>query len=180
MTHNDNNAETLIRTATEDDLAEILYIYNDAILNTTSVYNYLPHTLEMRKEWFLQKQEENFPVLVAEKNGIVIGFSTYGHFRAWAAYKYSVEVSVYIHPEHRGKGIAKLLYPPLFQKAKEQQLHALMAGIDASNIASIRLHEQFGFKTVGLFKEVGYKFDKWLDLQFMQLLLETPEQPVSY
>ena len=173
-------AEILIRTATENDLGEILDIYNDAILNTTSVYNYLPHTLEMRKEWFQQKQKDGFPVLVAEQNRMVIGFSTYGHFRAWAAYKYSVEVSVYIHPEHRGKGIAKLLYPPLIEKAKEQQLHALMAGIDASNIASIKLHEQFGFKTVGLFKEVGYKFDKWLDLQFMQLILETPIHPVSY
>lgn len=179
MTNENKIAETIIRTATENDLPEILHIYNDAILNTTSVYNYLPHTLEMRKEWFLQKQKDNFPVLVAEQNGAVIGFSTYGHFRAWAAYKYSVEVSVYIHPEHRGKGIAKLLYPPLFEKAREQQLHTLMAGIDASNIASIRLHEQFGFKTVGLFKEVGYKFDKWLDLQFMQLILETPDHPVA-
>lgn len=180
MANETENTGTIIRAVTENDLAEILYIYNDAILNTTSVYNYLPHTLEMRREWFFQKQKDDFPVLVAEQNGIVIGFSTYGHFRAWAAYKYSVEVSVYIHPEYRGKGIAKLLYPPLFQKAREQQLHVLMAGIDASNIASIKLHEQFGFKTVGLFKEVGYKFDKWLDLQFMQLILETPDHPVSY
>jgi phosphinothricin acetyltransferase len=172
--------QTIVREATTADLPAILYIYNDAILNTTSVYNYLPHTLEMREDWYHQKQQDGFPVLVAEQDGKVIGFSTYGHFRAWAAYKYSVEVSVYIHPEHRGKGIAKLLYPPLFDRAKEQQLHALMAGIDASNTASIKLHEQFGFKTVGLFKEVGYKFDQWLDLQFMQLILETPEHPVSH
>jgi L-amino acid N-acyltransferase len=178
--HNISKNEVLIRTAIEADLPGILDIYNDAILNTTSVYNYLPHTLEMRREWFEQKQRDGFPVLVAEQNGIVVGFSTYGHFRAWAAYKYSVEVSVYVHPEHRGKGIARLLYPPLFEKAREQQLHALMAGIDASNIASIKLHERFGFKTVGLFKEVGYKFDQWLDLQFMQLILETPVHPVSH
>lgn len=180
MMNETHNNGTIIRTATEGDLPEILHIYNDAILNTTAVYNYEPHTLEMRREWFLQKQKDDFPVLVAEQNGIVTGFSTYGHFRAWAAYKYSVEISVYIHPEHRGRGIARLLYPILFQKAKEQQFHALIAGIDASNIASIRLHEQFGFKTVGLFKEVGYKFGQWLDLQFMQLLLETPEHPVAY
>ena len=172
--------ETIIRTATEEDLNEILEIYNDAILNTTSVYNYEPHTLAMRAEWFRQKQKDGFPVLVATQDDKIVGFSTYGHFRAWAAYKYSVEVSVYIHPEHRGKGIAKLLYHPLIEKAKEQQLHALMAGIDASNIASIKLHEQFGFKTVGLFKEVGFKFNQWLDLQFMQLILETPVNPVSY
>jgi L-amino acid N-acyltransferase len=176
-----HSAETpiYIREAAASDLQAILDIYNDAILNTTSVYNYEPHTIAMRQEWFDQKQQAQLPVLVAEQNGIVIGFSTYGPFRAWAAYKYSVEVSVYIHPDYRGRGIAKLLYPPLFQKAREQQLHALMAGIDASNTASIRLHEQFGFKTVGLFKEVGYKFDQWLDLQFMQLILETPEHPVA-
>lgn len=172
--------EVSIREATEGDLKEILDIYNDAILHTTAVYNYVPHTLEMREEWYHQKQKDNFPILVAEQNAAVIGFSTYGHFRAWAAYKYSVEVSVYIHPEHRGKGTAKLLYPPLFERAKKQQLHTLIAGIDASNIASIKLHEQFGFKTIGLFKEVGYKFDKWLDLQFMQLLLDTPENPTSF
>lgn len=173
------NSEILIRTATEEDLSEILYIYNDAILNTTAVYNYVPHTLEMRKEWYEQKQKDGFPVLVAVQNKKVTGFSTYGHFRAWAAYKYSVEVSVYIHPEYRGKGIAKLLYPVLIEQARQQQFHALIAGIDASNIASIKLHEQFGFKTVGLFKEVGYKFDQWLDLQFMQRILETPEHPVA-
>jgi L-amino acid N-acyltransferase YncA len=166
-----------IRQATEEDLPAILDIYNDAILNTTSVYNYEAHTLAMRQDWFTHKQEHNLPVLVAEKDGEVIGFSTYGPFRVWAAYKYTVEVSVYIHPEHRGKGIAKLLYPPLFAIAKEQELHALVAGIDASNAASIRLHEHFGFTEVGHFKEVGYKFGRWLDLVFMQLTLDTPLHP---
>lgn len=167
----------IIRTATEQDLPAILDIYNDAILHTTSVYNYEAHTLAMRQEWFAHKQKDNLPILVAVQNEEVIGFSTYGPFRVWAAYKYTVEVSVYIHPEHRGKGIAKLLYPPLFAIAKEQQLHALVAGIDASNDASIRLHEHFGFKEVGHFKEVGYKFGRWLDLVFMQLILDTPIQP---
>jgi L-amino acid N-acyltransferase len=166
-----------IRKAEEQDLQAILDIYNDAILNTTAVYNYKPHTLAMRQEWFAQKQKDNFPVLVAVQGSTILGFSTYGHFRAWAAYKYSVEISVYIHPEHRGKGIAKLLYPPLFAAAKEQQLHTLIAGIDADNAASIKLHEHFGFTKAGHFKEVGYKFGKWLDLVFMQLHLSTPDHP---
>jgi len=168
-----------IRAATEDDLQQILDIYNDAILNTTSVYNYKPHTLEMRREWFHHKQEGNFPVLVAEQEGKVAGFSTYGPFRIWAAYKYTAEVSVYVHPEHRGKGIAKLLYPPLFDLARRQQLHVLVAGIDANNEVSIRLHRHFGFTEAGLFKQVGYKFGKWLDLFFMQLILSTPEHPTE-
>lgn len=166
-----------IRPANENDLQDILDIYNDAILNTTSVYNYTPHTLDMRREWFQQKQHENFPVFVAELNNQVVGFSTYGHFRVWGAYKYTVEVSVYVSPHHRRKGIAKLLYPPLIERAKQQQFHVLVAGIDANNGISIRLHEQFGFDTVAHFKEVGYKFGKWLDLVFMQLILSTPEHP---
>lgn len=166
-----------IRKAEEQDLPAILDIYNDAILNTTAVYNYKPHTLAMRQEWFAQRQKDNFPVLVAVQGSTILGFSTYGHFRAWAAYKYSVEISVYIHPEHRGKGIAKLLYPPLFAIAKEQQMHTLIAGIDANNAASIKLHEHFGFTMAGHFKEVGYKFGKWLDLVFMQLHLSTPDHP---
>lgn len=171
--------EIKIRTATEEDLPEILDIYNDAILNTTAVYNYQAHTLDMRREWFLQKQQDRFPVLVAEQEGTVIGFSTYGPFRVWAAYKYTAEISVYVSPQHRGKGIARLLYPPLFELAQQQQLHVLVAGIDADNAASIKLHEHFGFTKVGHFKEVGYKFDKWLDLVFMQLTLNTPEHPVA-
>lgn len=168
-----------VRPATEADLQEILFIYNDAILNTTAVYNYQAHTLAMREEWFRQKQQDGFPVLVATFHDEVVGFSTYGHFRAWAAYKYSVEVSVYIHPEFRGKGIAKALYAPLFEMAREQELHTLIAGIDASNAASIKLHEGFGFEKVGLFKQVGFKFGQWLDLQFMQLILDTPQHPVA-
>ncbi len=168
-----------IRHATEEDLQAILDIYNDAILNTTSVYNYEAHTLDMRREWLAQKQKDNLPVLVAELGGTVAGFSTYGPFRAWAAYKYTAEVSVYISPEHRGKGIAKLLYPPLIDLAREQQLHVLVAGIDARNEVSIRLHRHFGFTEAGLFKQVGYKFGQWLDLLFMQLILSTPENPVE-
>lgn len=168
-----------IRPATEADLDEILYIYNDAILNTTAVYNYKAHTLDMRWEWFKEKKEKGLPVYVAHEGSKVIGFSTYGPFRVWAAYKYTVESSVYIHPEHKGKGIAKLLYTPLIDHAQKMQVHTLVAGIDAENQASIRLHEHFGFIPVAHFKEVGYKFDKWLDLVFMQLLLPTPLQPVA-
>lgn len=166
-----------IRSATEEDLQAILDIYNDAILNTTSVYHYKAHTLEMRREWFAHKQKDNLPVLVAEQEGKVAGFSTYGPFRIWAAYKYTAEVSVYISPEHRGKGIAKLLYPPLFDIARQQQLHVLVAGIDARNEISIQLHRHFGFTEAGLFKQVGYKFGQWLDLFFMQLILSTPQNP---
>ncbi len=168
-----------IRTAQERDLPAILEIYNDAIINTTAVYDYEPHTLEMRKQWFRIKEAQGYPVFVAEENGRVVGFSSIGPWRTWAAYKYSVENSIYVAADQRGKGIGKKLLEPLIDAAKQLDLHAIIAGIDATNEVSIKLHRSFGFTEAGQFKQVGYKFGRWLDLTFMQLLLKTPEQPVD-
>jgi len=159
------------REATIEDLPSILEIYNDAILNTTAVYDYKPHTLEMRKQWFDAKQQQGFPVFVAEEDGVVVGFSSIGPFRAWEAYKYSVENSIYVKEGCRGKGIGKLLLKPLIEAARQLNLHTIIAGIDATNEVSIKLHAQFGFEEVAYFKQVGYKFDRWLDLKFMQLIV---------
>ena len=141
----------VIRTATEEDIHPILEIYNDIIINTTAVYDYNPHTLEMRMKWFEDKKQQGFPVFVAEEEGTIEGFSSMGPFRAWAAYKYSVENSVYVAPGARGKGIGKLLIPPLIDAARGLGMHTMIAGIDSSNEASIRLHTYFGFKEVALF-----------------------------
>ena len=168
-----------IRTALEHDLEVMLEIYNDVIVNTTAVYDYQPHTMEMRRQWFRIKQAQGFPVFVAEDDGKVVGFSSIGPFRTWAAYKYSVENSVYVAADQRGKGIGKLLIAPLIQASEALNMHTIIAGIDATNEASIMLHRSFGFKEVAHFKQVGYKFGRWLDLTFMQLLLKTPEQPVE-
>lgn len=159
------------RKATEEDLQPILDIYNDAIIHTTSVFQYDVHTIEMRKEWFAQKQKDGFPVFVAVENSVVVGFSTFGPFRAWQGYKYSVEHSIYIEKTQRGKGIGKLLMQPLIDEARKMKLHTIIAGIDADNKISIAFHKQFGFKEVGYIKEVGWKFERWLDLVFMQLIL---------
>jgi L-amino acid N-acyltransferase YncA len=160
-----------IRQAEEKDLPHMLEIYNDIILHTTAVYEYEPHTLEMRKQWFETKQQQGFPVFVAEEENKIIGFSSFGKFRAWAAYKYSVENSVYVKASERGKGIGKLLMPPLIDAAKKLNMHTIIASIDATNEASLRLHKNFDFEEVAHFKEVGYKFGRWLDLQFLQLIL---------
>ncbi|HEX5152747.1 MAG TPA: GNAT family N-acetyltransferase [Parafilimonas sp.] len=160
-----------IRHATEDDLQSMLDIYNEIIMNNTAIFQYDLHTLEQRKEWFAQKEKQNYPVFVAEENNMVAGFSTFGQFRNWQAYQYSVENSIYVKADRRGKGIGKLLLQPLIDAAKERQLHTIIAGIVADNEASIALHKQFGFVEVAHFKEVGYKFDKWLDLKFLQLML---------
>ena len=110
-------------------------------------------------------------MFVAEENNKILGFSTIGPFRAWQAYKYTVENSVYVKADCRGKGIGKLLMPPLIDAAKRLGLHAIVAGIDAANDVSITLHKQFGFAEVAHFKEVGYKFDRWLDLKFLELII---------
>jgi len=160
-----------IREAIQEDLPQLLTIYNDIILHTTAVYDYEPHTLEMRQAWFKVKQDQGFPVFVAEEDGKILGFSSIGPFRAWAAYKYSVENSVYVSAEQRGKGIGKLLIPPLIDASKKMEMHTIIAGIDASNEASLKLHKSFGFEEVAHFKEVGWKFERWLDLKFLQLIV---------
>jgi L-amino acid N-acyltransferase len=160
-----------IRNATENDIQPMLDIYNEIIENTTAIFQYDLHTLEMRASWFAQKQKENYPVFIAEENDAIVGFSTFGQFRNWQAYKYSVENSVYVKAGCRGKGVGKLLLQPLIDSAKQMQLHTIIAGIVADNESSIALHKQFGFVEVAHFKEVGFKFDKWLDLKFFQLML---------
>lgn len=160
-----------IRTANENDLQAMLDIYNEIILNTTAVFQYDVHTIQQRKEWFAQKQKENFPVFIAEENNVVVGFSTFGQFRNWQAYQYSVENSMYVKASERGKGIGKLLLQPLIDAAKQMNMHTIIASIVADNASSIALHKQFGFFEVAHFKEVGFKFNKWLDLVFMQLIL---------
>ncbi len=160
-----------IRYAVENDLPQILAIYNEVIVNTTAVYDYEPHTLAMRQQWFNTKKEQGLPIFVAEEDGNVIGLSSIGPFRAWAAYQYSVENSVYVAAVARGKGAGKLLIPPLIQASKELKMHTIIASIDASNEASLQLHRHFGFEEVAHFKQVGWKFGRWLDLKFLQLII---------
>lgn len=169
-----------IRPARETDLPEILEIYNHVILNTTAVYSYEPHTLAMRKAWYDDKVRDDYPIFVAEEAGRVVGLSTYGPFRAWPAYKYTVENSVYVAADQRNKGIARLLMTPLIGAAQARGYHAIIASIDATNEASLRLHRSFGFEEVAHFREVGYKFGRWLDLKFLELLLgDSPAQPME-
>ena len=171
--------EIIIRQATEKDLQGILEIYNDAIVNTTAVYDYKPHTVEMRMKWFEDKVKNKIPVFVAESSNHVAGFASYGPFRAWAAYKYSIEHSVYVHPHFRRQGIAKKLLHELIAAVKQKEVHTILAGIDADNSSSINLHKQFGFEEIAHFKQVGYKFGKWLDLKFFQLILQNDFQPIE-
>lgn len=160
-----------IRDANETDIPMILAIYNDAVINTTAVYDYAPRSIEAQQVWFRDKQTSHYPVLVAENEQGVVGYCSYGTFRAWPAYSRTVEWSVYIGPNFRGLGIASKLLPALIERARNQGLHSIIAGIDATNEVSLGLHKKFGFVEVGRLQEVGWKFDRWLDLVFMQLIL---------
>jgi phosphinothricin acetyltransferase len=162
----------IIRPARVKDIPAITQIYRDVILNTTAVYAYEPYTLENRQTWYEDRVKQGFPVFVAEQDNQVIGFSTYGSFRSSPAYLYSVENTIHVHPEFRGQGIGQSLMPPIIEAARTQGMHTMVAGIDASNNGSIKFHQKFGFVQVAVFKQVGFKFNRWLDLIFMQLMLE--------
>ncbi|MCK9993351.1 MAG: L-amino acid N-acyltransferase [Alphaproteobacteria bacterium] len=166
----------LIRDATHADLPGILAIYNEVIATSTAVYAFEPVTLEDRAAWLEARQARQFPVLVAMEADEVLGFASYGDWRgAWAGYKYTVEHSVHIRDGLRGKGIGRQLMQQLINEARQAGLHVMIGGVDADNKASIKFHERLGFAPVAHFNEVGFKFGRWLDLVFMQLLLSYPK-----
>lgn len=160
--------------------AAILAIFNDAIVNSTALYDYEPRTMANMDAWFGAKAAGGFPVVGAtDDSGALLGFSSYGTFRAWPAFKYTVEHSVYVHRDHRGRGVGRLLLQALIERAEGQQLHVLVGGIDVGNAASIRLHQALGFAHAGTIRHAGFKFGRWLDLAFYQRILATPLQPVD-
>jgi len=173
------NSRLSTRTAAQGDLPGILAIYNDAILTTTAVFSYQPHTMAMRAEWFAARQAAGHPVLVATDAGRITGFASLGPFRAWPAYKYSLENSVYVAADARGKGIGNLLLGALLIEARKLDVHTVIASVEASNEASLRLHTRHGFVEVARFREVGYKFGRWLDLIFLQVMFDSPRAPVE-
>lgn len=158
-----------IRDATEADLPGIMDIYNDAVVNTTAIWNEAVVDLANRKAWFDARRERGFPVLVALRGKQVIGYASYGDWRAFDGYRHTVEHSVYVRKDTRGTGTGGKLMKALIDRAAFNGVHVMIAGIEAENTASIKLHEKFGFRVVGRFSEVGIKFGRWLDLTCMEL-----------
>ncbi len=169
-----------IITCNKEYSEPILNILNEAIVTSTALYDYKPRTLENMVAWFEVKAKNNFPVigLLNDKNEL-LGFGSYGTFRAWPAYKYTVEHSLYIQKDHRGKGYGKIILQEIIKEAEKQDYHNLIAGIDSSNVSSKKLHESFGFQFAGQIRHAGYKFSRWLDLDFYQLILATPFNPTE-
>jgi L-amino acid N-acyltransferase YncA len=158
----------------------ILDIFNDAILHSTALYEYQPRTPQRIDEWFAAKAQGGFPVLGIENDdGTLAGFGSYGAFRAFPAYKYTVEHSVYVQQAHRGRGVGIALMSGLIAAARAQDCHVMVGVIDMDNQASIALHTRLGFMHAGTVRQAGFKFGRWLDVGFYQLTLATPLQPVD-
>ncbi|MBC7524110.1 MAG: N-acetyltransferase [Flavobacterium sp.] len=160
-----------IRPYHENDVYEILNIINYNILNSTALYDYSERSLANQKVIFEEKLSKNFPIFVATENENIVGFGYYSEFRFREAYKFTVEHSVYAHPNHIGKGIGKMILEELISRAKTQNLHTMIGVIDSENQGSIDFHKKFGFEIVGTIRESGFKFDRWLHSIIMQKML---------
>lgn len=172
------SAMKIVHCTHERHSSQILEIFNEAILTSTALFDYQPRPPESMLHWFRTKESGRFPVLgIEDDDEQLLGFASYGTFRAWPAYKYSVEHSVYVHKDHRGKGLGRMLMVELIAAARAQNYHLLIGGIEATNAGSIALHQSLGFTHAGTIREAGYKFGRWLDLSFYQLTLPTPGQP---
>ncbi|MBB5274330.1 phosphinothricin acetyltransferase [Rhizobium rosettiformans] len=162
----------ILRDATEADLPAILAIYNHAVAETTAIWNEILVDLDNRKAWYDLRQARGFPILVAEVDGRIAGYASYGDWRPFDGFRQSVEHSVYVEKDHYGRGLGKALMSALIERARAGNIHVMVAAIEAGNTGSIALHKSLGFRLVGTHHEVGKKFGRWLDLTMMELKLD--------
>ncbi len=160
-----------IRDAVESDLERITEIYNEVLTTSTAIFNDRPATVEERSGWWKGRVEQGFPVLVAFEDGVILGFATFGDFRSWPGYRFTVEGTIHIHSTARRKGVGMALLNTLLDRAKAAGKHVMIAGVDALNTASLKFLEGHGFERAGHLHEVGYKFDRFLDLIFLEYRL---------
>lgn len=157
-----------IRAAMNADVPAILAIYNDVVVNTTAIYDERVSTLDERQSWFDLRCRHNMPVLVAESEHAVVGFSSFGEWRSRWGYRYTVEHSVHVRADCRGRGFGRALVEALFPRAAALGMHTMIGHIDSAATASLRLHEKLGFETIGTFREVARLHNSWLDVVAMQ------------
>jgi len=163
--------EIEIRDAVIEDVMAMLVIYNEVVTSSTAIFSEIERTFDDQLRWLSERRAQDKPVLVVSCDGALVGYATYGPFRTWPGYRHTVENSIYLAPAARGRGIGARLLSALLDRARAQGLHAVIAGIDGDNVVSMRLHEKLGFQKVAQLKEVGRKFDRWLDLVFYERLL---------
>ncbi len=169
----------LIRDAVEADFAAITAIYNEVLTHSTAIYNDRPASVEERISWWRGRVAQGYPVLVAAEGAQIDGFATFGDFRAWPGYRFTVEGTVHISSGSRGRGVGTELLKAILARAKTLGKHVMIAGVDSENAASLRFLERFGFERAGHLREVGYKFDRFLDLVFLQHWISPPTRPAG-
>ncbi len=162
-----------VRDAVEADVEAITAIYNDAVANTTAIWNDTVVDVANRSAWLADHHRQGRPVLVAVSGtGEVLGYATFGDFRAFDGYRHTVEHSVYVRTDRRGGGIGSVLMRELIVRARRSGVHVMVAAVEAGNVGSIRLHEKLGFAPAGVLHQVGTKYGRWLDLAFLELVLD--------
>jgi phosphinothricin acetyltransferase len=166
-----------IRDAGADDLPGLLAIYNEVIATSTAIYTEQPATLDDRVAWWNARVAQGYPVLVATDGTGVTGFASFGDFRSWPGYRFTVEHSVHVRADRRGGGVGTALMRVLLARAAALGKHVVIAGVDADNQASLQFHERLGFSRVAHFSQVGFKFGRWLDLVFLQRFLGPASRP---
>ncbi len=170
----------IIRDATNDDAESITVLYNALIPSTTVTWTESLDTTEHRLHWLRRQRDEGLPVLVAEADGAVVGFTAYEYFRGegkWPGYRLTVELSIHVAEPYWRRGVGRSLIDALVARALDAGVHVLVAAIDGANEASIRFHERLGFEVVGRMPQTGLKFGRWLDLVLMQRILDNRERP---
>jgi L-amino acid N-acyltransferase YncA len=160
-----------LREATDADQGAIMGIYNDAVLHSTATFDLEPRIWERQRRW-LHEHRSPYGIFVATQGDAVVGWGSLSPFRPKPGYRFTAEDSIYVHRDFRGRGIGASLLGLLLEAASRGRFHCVMALIDGDNAVSIRLHERFGFRQVGIFREVGFKFDRWLDVVHMQRMVE--------
>lgn len=164
------SSEATTRLATEADLRAINDIYNHYVLHSTCTYQEEPESFEARQAWFGRHGAEH-PVIVAVAGESVIGWGSLSAYHQRAAYRKTVEDSIYVHHQWQRRGIGSLLLKDLIERTVSLGHHAIIAGIDAEQAGSLALHERFGFQKVGHFSQVGFKFDRWLDVVYLERIV---------
>lgn len=161
----------VIRPLQHADIEAITEIYNEVLVHSTAIFRDTPTTPQERAEWWSSQCEKGYPVIVAEADGRILGFATFGDFRSWPGYRFTVEATIHLRPDARRQGTGTILLKELIARAKSLGKHMLIAGVDADNTASLSLLAKIGFEQTAHMREVGYKFGRYLDLIFLQYRL---------
>ncbi|WP_373973631.1 GNAT family N-acetyltransferase [Chitinibacter sp. SCUT-21] len=170
----------LIQCNYEQHAAAMLAMFNDAIRTSTALYEYQERSMTDMANWFANKHAGQYPILGIENDqGVLMGFASYGPFRAFPAFKYTVEHAIYVAADCRGQGLGEQLLSQLILTAEQDGRHTMIGAIDTNNHGSIALHKKLGFSCNGILPQVGFKFGRWLDLALYQKTLATPDLPVD-